>query len=338
MNRVLICLIGKRTTHNVQFIKYFDGFYDQLVFLTTPQMERTDFNPSGWILNSLNIPEEEVKKVFISAYDIRETEAALKAENFSKEPTYYINITGGNKLMTLYTYSFFQNYNAKMFFFPDNQKHFIELGEENNIIPLTEELSLREYVKAHGLEIFESARRGRPFEESKRLMQKYIAKNGNINRIPEVKFASRNLNTEDKVFYSGGWYEEYIYYSLKRGLNIPDNQIAMKIKIRGRHSTNEYDIIFVKNDKIYVVECKAYFGKGNLKNKIENDLYKLAALEDEFGMRARALYFTTFDIAGRDPHVNEVIKKRAKELKIKLFQMEDMINEKFIKEIKSWFE
>ncbi len=337
MNRILICLIGKRTTHNVQFIKYFDGHFDQLIFLTTSQMEQSNYCPSNWIMDSLGLEQEDVEKILISAYDIKLMEEVLTNHKLDKEASYYVNITGGNKLMSLFAFQFFQDFNAKQFFFPENQDYFLELGKEKIKIPLMDEMTLKEYVRAHGLKIFESERKIHSMAESKRIMRLYIQKGGNMNKMPSIKFAQRNKRNEDKVFYSGGWYEEYIYGVIKRELNIPPSQIAMKVKIEGQYSTNEYDVVFVKDDKIYVVECKAYFGKGNLKNKLEQDLYKLAALDDEFGMRSRSLYFTTFDIAGRDAHVNKIIAKRAKDLGVKIFQMNDMIEEKFIQEMKTWF-
>ncbi len=337
MAKVLVCLIGKRTTHNVQFIKHFRGQYDRLLFLTSAKWERSTYGPSRWIVDSLDLDESKIEKIIISRNNIRKQTEVLDARNLSGEDTYYVNISGGNKLMSIFTANYFKKFNAKIFFLPDNKRYMVQLGNENEIIPLREELTLQEYVRSHGLKIFESEREMRSFVESKRLMEQYIKFDGNINRVPDVKYANRYSRNEDKEYYSGGWFEEYTYGVLKKHLELPDSQIAMKVKIENQYTNNEYDVMFVKHDRIYVVECKAYFGKGNLKAKIEHDLYKLAALDDEFGLQSKGLYFTTFDIAGRAEHDNKVLMKRAKDLGIVVFQMRDLIADRFVGVVKSWF-
>jgi hypothetical protein len=337
MAKVLVCLIGKRTTHNVQFIKYFKNEYDRLIFLTSTKWERSSYGPSSWIMDALRLNDKDVEKIIISRTNIHKMKSVLDNYSFSPDDTYYLNITGGNKLMSIFAANYFKRFNAKNFFLPENRGYLIEFGAENITIPLKNDLTLREYVRSHGLKIFESEREVRSFAESKRLMEQYIKFDGNINKVPDVKYATRYTRREDKEYYSGGWFEEYTYWLLKNNLKLPDSQIAMKVKIENQFTNNEYDVVFVKNDKIFVVECKAYFGKGNLKAKVEHDLYKLAALDDEFGMRSKGLYFTTFDIQGRAAHDNEVLLKRAKDLGVYIFQMKDFYHDIFVKKIKSWF-
>ena len=50
----------------------------------------------------------------------------------------------------------------------------------------------------------------------------------------------KNESLNDRIFYSGGWFEEYIYHKIKNELKLTNNQIAMKVKIANRNTKNEY--------------------------------------------------------------------------------------------------
>lgn len=79
-------------------------------------------------------------------------------------------------------------------------------------------------------------------------------------------------------FLTGGWFEEYVYYLFKSVLQ-PDD-IAIGVRIDGcteiRHN-NELDVCFIKNNQLYVIECKSGIGSESMFNEI---VYKVSSLKE----------------------------------------------------------
>lgn len=79
-------------------------------------------------------------------------------------------------------------------------------------------------------------------------------------------------------YLTGGWFEEYVYYLVKRELE-PD-EIAIGAHIDGiteiKHN-NELDVCFVKNNRLFVIECKSGISTDSMFNEI---VYKVSALKE----------------------------------------------------------
>ena len=79
-------------------------------------------------------------------------------------------------------------------------------------------------------------------------------------------------------YLTGGWFEEYVYYLFKSVLQ-PDD-IAMGVRIDGcteiRHN-NELDVCFIKNNQLFVIECKSGIGSESMFNEI---VYKVSSLKE----------------------------------------------------------
>ncbi len=70
--------------------------------------------------------------------------------------------------------------------------------------------------------------------------------------------------------------EDYIYFKIKDDLNLNENQIKLGIHINFQKdnspvSENELDVVFVKDNFLYIIESKLYN-----KNK-NNNYYKLSS-------------------------------------------------------------
>ena len=79
-------------------------------------------------------------------------------------------------------------------------------------------------------------------------------------------------------YLTGGWFEEYIYQLIKK--NIDPDDIAMGVRIDGcteiRHD-NELDVCFIKNNQLFVIECKSGISSESMFNEI---VYKVSALKE----------------------------------------------------------
>ena len=79
-------------------------------------------------------------------------------------------------------------------------------------------------------------------------------------------------------YLTGGWFEEYVYYLVKAVLQ-PDD-IAIGVHIDGiteiKHN-NELDVCFIKNNQLFVIECKSGINSDSMFNEI---VYKVSALKE----------------------------------------------------------
>ena len=130
MAKVLVCLIGKRTTHNVQFIKYHKGNYDKLIFLTSAKWEHSNYGPSQWIIDALNLDISKIEKIIVSRTDIQKIREVLEERKLPQEDSYVVNVTGGNKLLSIFAANYFKKFDSKLYFLPDNRGYMVQLGRK----------------------------------------------------------------------------------------------------------------------------------------------------------------------------------------------------------------
>lgn len=86
------------------------------------------------------------------------------------------------------------------------------------------------------------------------------------------------LLREEIEYLTGGWFEEYVYYLIKK--NVEPDEIAIGVHIDGcpeiQHN-NELDVCFIKNNQLFVIECKTGINSGSMFNEI---VYKVSALKE----------------------------------------------------------
>jgi len=83
---------------------------------------------------------------------------------------------------------------------------------------------------------------------------------------------------EELDYLTGGWFEEYVYHLIKATVN-PDD-IAIGVHIDGiteiKHN-NELDVCFIKNNQLFVIECKSGINSESMFNEI---VYKVSSLKE----------------------------------------------------------
>jgi hypothetical protein len=108
-------------------------------------------------------------------------------------------------------------------------------------------------------------------------------------------------NTSGKVtkhevrYLTGDWFEDYVYHLIKNHYPLPDGAIALGLQIgaieESENADNELDVVFVYNNKIYLIECKTSMSNGEL-NIMNDTMYKSAALQKQFGLLVSTYLFT----------------------------------------------
>jgi len=124
----------------------------------------------------------------------------------------------------------------------------------------------------------------------------------------------KGMNISKKTnYFSGVWFEEYIYNRIQRILDIEDPLININVKLRKNNelSENEYDVLFVYKNTLYVVECKSgsLHGFNNGKNSFQNIVYKITALKENFGLVPKMFLVMNADLSAK---IHEDKRKRAR--------------------------
>ena len=146
-----------------------------------------------------------------------------------------------------------------------------------------------------------------------------------INFQPEEKGF---LKREEMEYLTGGWFEEYVYNLIKTNVN-PDD-IAIGTHIDGcpeiKHN-NELDVCFIKNNHLFVIECKTGINSESVFNEI---VYKVSALKEVLlGLHCHSYIFSLKkDLTGD-------LKKIAKYMDITFCDYDTLMrDEKLKKELK----
>lgn len=299
MHKILISILSDYLQPNFLLIKELEGRYDKLMFISTPEMEN---NAKGVNLEkALEIPENSVSRIIVVEDDLDAIKDELSKQEFSETDQYILNITGGTKVMSIAVYEFFQTFNAVYYYVPIGKNVIKELYQTTEI-KLRYRLNLFEYFALNGLR-YES---DKTFMYSETHTQKLFNrfKNANFNRykVPEILNSQTLSDNKDKRYYGGEWFEEYVYSRIKRENNLPEEAICKGARIFRESSTendNEIDVMFVKDNKLYIFECKVtMIGNPNVKKSatIEGYLYKLAAIAKDFGLRVNSYLLTLHNI------------------------------------------
>lgn len=289
----LLSIISDQAVPNLHFIKQFqqpDCFY---LFVTTQEMENRNVTQN--LIEALQLNEKECRKILIDANDASQIKKQLEKANFRKSDEYLINLTGGNKLMSQMVFQHFQNFGAKMYYSPIGSTSYQQLFPEVRQISKdpTVGISLTEYLEAYGFVIEKSLDyfEGTPKPE---ILMKKLLLEGHPSRVPVISRATKQeYKDPDKNYLMGTWFELYCYKVFKEAFSLNQSQVACNVKIRRKDSIstyehdNEFDLMFVYENDLYVMECKVYPAKNLKTDKISAPMYKLASLTKNFGLKCK---------------------------------------------------
>jgi hypothetical protein len=327
---VLISLVSEQTLPNVELIKEFSEFIDQHLFVHTSQTQ----NELKWITKSAKI--EEYQTLEVKAFDIADIEEKLKTYDF-QDDQYYLNITGGTKVMILTFQEFFKNLGARIYYVTGQNCEYIKIfpiiGERK--FQFKSRLTLEEYLFAYGFE-FKKSNPMKDVDQLKNLMSFFLdndmklyssqielirAKRGKkltynedsdikqfLDAIGFLPFESGTLNKYETKCLSGDWFEEYVYFKIKEELDLSDDEIGTGYNLTKQNTPNEIDVIFVYKHRLYIIECKTSVIDIRLmpNNEVKEFkllpeiIYKSDALRSKFGLHAHTSILTLEEIKEDD--------------------------------------
>jgi hypothetical protein len=351
--KILISLVGDQTIPNVLFMKNSNN-YSRYVFLTTEEMEEKD--KVDHIMKGAEIDNNNVEKLIVPEDNPEEIVSILSKMDMQDDDEFHVNLTGGTKIMTIGAYLFFRDRNSKMFYIPIGKQECIKLFPKmtKNKKPIDYRLNLTEYLNSNGV----SFKKGSPIKEidhTKKMLKIFLndpslftqdmyvirtfknkgklKKTVDKNKIPkevvnkiEKYISDEGLNyiKKNEIDYLiGGWFEELIYNMLKSTGKVSDENIAIGVNMFRSESQNEFDVMFTKDNALYVVECKTGLKTTGGKSILSETLYKLDSLKKDFGLYVKAFIVTLEDIRDKEGNIRKAYKHRADFMGITIVDRKD---------------
>ncbi|MEW6108110.1 MAG: DUF1887 family CARF protein [Nitrospirota bacterium] len=134
----------------------------------------------------------------------------------------------------------------------------------------------------------------------------------------------RTLNQSEVVYITGGWLEEFCFNELLKfkGKGIDDLVLGI-IPQNALGRNNEFDIMFTKDNALYTVECKSLDQKDDTKTEA---LYKIAALQKDFGLRVESFFVSTSPYILKDGKLKTAVRARAEQFKTTVIPPGEVLN------------
>ncbi|MEA3222951.1 MAG: DUF1887 family CARF protein, partial [Thermodesulfobacteriota bacterium] len=276
----------------------------------------------------------------------------LRGLAFNDADVFFVNLTGGTKLMSIGVYNFFRNKQGSIFYMPIGKnlyrKIFPDVKKKEK--PINYRVNIEEYLTSYGVEIIDKQSINPLLRSSgytRRFFEYYIqAPSSDIDLLDSLRpYRSKNKVTIDKIdglavflqrlnfdpyspgrltkaeikYLTGEWFEEYVYSWLKSGLKLSEDAIVDSIQIKRKDAQNEFDVMFTYNNALYVIECKtSVFDKQDNRYIINETMYKLAALRMNFGLFAKAYLFTLSECGEDRGKIQQIHMDRSEVLNIKI--------------------
>lgn len=317
MSKTIVSILSDHLLPNFLFIKEMEGQYSDLLFVSTPQMEMQE--KAMHLEVALGRKEGSVRRIVVANDNYKEILDALHAEQLSDSVEYVVNITGGTKTMSLAVHEYFCQFNASFIYVPIGKNSYYDFSTDQTH-SLDYRVSLNEYFTLYGLAydydnglICGAQKPFKLFNEQKM---------SNFYLTEELRNAQKASLPELRRYLGGEWFEEYTYLRIKRDFKLRDEDIAKSVKICRLSSTsndNELDVVFVKDNALYVIECKVSmtgYGK-EPKSVVDEYLYKLAAISKDFGLRVNSYIFTLHQMWRFAKATQENMSKRMRILGIR---------------------
>jgi len=124
---------------------------------------------------------------------------------------------------------------------------------------------------------------------------------------------SKEIDKSEINYLTGGWLEEFCFVNVSELVDrgIDDAVIGLQLE-NTQGGNNEFDIMFTRDNALYFIECKSL---DQNEDKKTDALYKVGALQKEFGLRIESFFVTTSPYILKDEKIKQSIRARAEQFK-----------------------
>jgi hypothetical protein len=353
MNNVLVSLVSDHTIPNVLFISEMRRERKDIrlyLFISTDSMEKKGKTNS--IIQGSHPSSSEVKTEVIKVIEDSTEDINSKLEDFAKEKlgdgdNLIVNLTGGTKIMSIGVYNFFKELKSTIYYLPIGKNIYKQIfpSLKQREHKLNFRISLKDYLISYGIDI-KSRDINRTLKDKKyteHLFRKFtnneidmeiiddlrtlrnkkqipleVEKSSFLNKIAFRTEEEGVLNKKEIKYLTGGWFEEYGYNLVREHIQLRYDKIGLDVQISHAGTQNEFDVMFVHENILYVIECKTALKDG--KRSLLNDtLYKLSALKRDFGLIVNGYLFTLDkNLRDREGNITRDYQNRAALLGVRL--------------------
>ncbi|MBF0240244.1 MAG: DUF1887 family protein [SAR324 cluster bacterium] len=353
MPKHLVSLVSDQTLPNLLLIQEF-GDIDQYWMISTEKMERQ--GRSDWIIRASGKPDTLFRKIIVIEDSLQDIAEKLKVEITASDIHFLINLTGGTKIMSLGVYAFFNQLPHHQFYYiPGGRNDVLDLAGTAKQQHISYSASVGDFLAVYGIQTSSSGTSvlhtpdytceflkhyqhlgEDDFKILNQLRTKRKQNRLTVNTIPGLSECLKRMNypvendqllRADIRYLTGDWFEEYVYAACQSVLQLPASHIAMGIEIKrektvsGDEVPNEFDVIFTRNNKLYVIECKTSIFSRHVEagiNILDETLYKLGALKQDFGLYPQSFVFTLSHLGEKKNQIRPHHLKRANYMNIKV--------------------
>jgi len=134
---------------------------------------------------------------------------------------------------------------------------------------------------------------------------------------------SKHLTQSEVMYLTGGWLEEFCFNVIAawKGIGVDDVVTGIKV-MNDKKRDNEFDVMFTAGNALYTVECKSLDQNDDKKADV---LYKIAALQKDFGLRVESFLVSTSPHILRDGKLKPVVEARAEQFRTTVIPPHDVI-------------
>ncbi|MBR0498653.1 MAG: DUF1887 family protein [Paludibacteraceae bacterium] len=299
MKTILISILSDYLQPNFLLIKEFDGKYDKLIFITTQEMKGKGKGRA--LEKALGLADDSVQRIEVFEDDYSDVKQKLEKCSFDADDEYILNVTGGTKVIPIAVCDFFKNFNSQFYYVPIG-KNIVRNIYSDETIPLNYRLSLSEYFTLNGLRYDPSDEVLFPLSQSRMVFNEYKQVGFKRQKHKKISDSHHLPDAKERLYYSGAWFEDYCYWRLKKEFELDDNAICKGAKIfRGEsvQHDNEIDVMFIRNNELYIFECKISITTTPAesdKEVLDKYMYKLAAIAKDYGFRPKSYILTLQNI------------------------------------------
>lgn len=361
MKRTFVCIVDQEPIINYLFLKEALGYEDHILLIAAQP-----FKANAHALGQLYQDNYEVDYVILEQLGdeiIWDTLCRTLRHHLVTTEHYFVNLSGGTRLMSIAVQQVFEEFNARFFFIPFDRNVIVHSQIDNNndnnddlFFPIKHKLSVQEYLSVNQL-TYSSKKLSQSPEYTQHFCQLFAdgifsqqeydvldqlrdlrnnfvpldnsqqsAKISAFLRFVDFQPQSPHQLTPTEVQYlTGNWFEEYLYHTIQTIIAPDDIALGVEIRKRGGETCNDIDIAFTLNNQLYAIECKTGVGKRSLFNQM---VYKACALNEALlGIRSFSYIFSL------NTDHNDIMHRMAQNMRINYCDREVVFNHELLKKI-----
>lgn len=323
----LISLLSDQTLPNVLFIEAVKKDVDSYIFLDTERSKAE--RRMDTIIRACGIEHKTCTSILVDPEKYDKCLKALSDKEWIPQHRYLVNITGGTKMMALAAKSFFEQIEfCSIYYIPVGHKiaYCLSPNDEDIELPC---VNLKQYLLAHAFTYEDEKELFKPHSMADKIFSDVMTM-GHAAQVDSISKQIHRYHGQERNWYGGKWFEEWLYVKFRDILGLSTDDIALNVKLKHFYgdsrleSDGEFDILFVKNNKLFMVEAKVYTAHKLPGSKSIVPLYKIASQKSTLGLHAEAIVIILAPIWHIKSRKNR-IKDLMRLLKIKhVWDLEDM--------------